>query len=65
MSKTDSLHYKLCCEGAKWLHKNMIQERDGSWVGTCKIVAVELVTAGALIAAEIDRFQRLLENKRK
>lgn len=47
MSKTDSLHYKLCCEGAKWLHKNMIQERDGSWVGTCKIVAVELVTAGA------------------
>jgi len=22
MSKTESLHYKLCCEGAKWLHRN-------------------------------------------
>ena len=21
MSKTDSLHYQLCCEAAKWLHK--------------------------------------------
>ena len=21
MSKTDSLHYQLCIEGAKWLHK--------------------------------------------
>ena len=21
MSKTNSLHYKLCCEGAKWMRK--------------------------------------------
>ena len=21
MSKTESLHYKLCCEGAKWMRK--------------------------------------------
>lgn len=36
MSKTDSLHYKLCCEGAKWL-KNL------PWKGML-YEAVELVT---------------------
>lgn len=46
MSATNSLHYKLCCEGAKWLHRNMIRERNGHWIGTCNIVAVELVAAG-------------------
>ena len=30
MSATNSLHYKLCLEWAKWLHKNMIQERNSS-----------------------------------
>lgn len=34
MSKTDSLHYRLCCEGAKWMRKQ-------EW-GTYHTVAVEL-----------------------
>jgi hypothetical protein len=37
----------LCCEGAKWLHKNLILDRNLDWIGTCNIVAVELVTAAA------------------
>lgn len=36
MSKTDSLHYKLCCEGAKWMKKH-----------TYKYVAVELICTTA------------------
>ena len=36
MSKTDSLHYRLCCEGAKWMRKQ-------EW-GTYHTVAVELCT---------------------
>lgn len=36
MSKTNSLHYKLCCEGAKWMRKQEF--------GAYKIVAVELCT---------------------
>lgn len=36
MSKTNSLHYKLCCAAAKWLQKNQY----------CKYVAVELITYG-------------------
>ena len=55
MSKTDSLHYQLCLEGAKWLHR---QKRDinrcekrychkPEFCWSCyrfKYVAVELVT---------------------
>lgn len=36
MSKTDSLHYRLCCEGAKWMRKQ-------EW-STYHTVAVELCT---------------------
>lgn len=36
MSKTNSLHYKLCCEGAKWMRKQ-------EW-GIYRIVTVELCT---------------------
>lgn len=36
MSKTNSPHYKLCCEAARWLQK----------VKYCKYVAVELITYG-------------------
>ncbi|QUB64915.1 hypothetical protein [Prevotella melaninogenica] len=36
MSKTGSLHYRLCCEGAKWMRKQ-------EW-GTYHTVAVELCT---------------------
>ena len=39
MSKTNSLHYKLCCEGAKWMCKQEFR--------AYKIVAVELCTGGA------------------
>lgn len=39
MSKTDSLHYKLCCEGAKWLNNR-------PWSGY-KYVAVELICASS------------------
>ena len=39
MSKTESLHYKLCCEGAKWMRKQ-------EW-SSYKIVAVELCTINA------------------
>lgn len=58
MSKTDSLHYQLCVEGAKWLHR---QKRDinrcpkrhchkPEFCWSCyryKYVAVELNTAAA------------------
>ena len=57
MSKTDSLHYQLCVEGAKWLHR---QKRDinrcpkkychkPEFCRSCyryKYVAVELCTVG-------------------
>lgn len=57
MSKTDSLHYQLCLEGAKWLHR---QKRDinrcekrycykPEFCRSCyrfKYVAVELCTVG-------------------
>lgn len=57
MSKTDSLHYQLCIEGAKWLHRqkrniNRCQQRDCYKVDFCrtcyrfKYVAVELCTYG-------------------
>lgn len=39
MSKTESLHYKLCCEGAKWMRKQ-------KW-SSYKIVAIELCTVNA------------------
>ena len=39
MSKTNSLHYNLCLEGAKWLKKH-------PYYGN-KIIAVELVCIGA------------------
>ena len=53
MSKTDSLHYQLCVEGAKWLHKQKWNyercQKKSCWrteaCGGCKkydIVAVEL-----------------------
>lgn len=38
MSKTDSLHYKLCCKGAEWLMKK-------PWAGI-KYTAVELICQG-------------------
>ena len=55
MSKTDSLHYQLCVEGAKWLHKqkwnyNKCREKPcwaGNLCGACKkyhYIAVELCT---------------------
>lgn len=47
MSRTDSLHYRLCQRGAKWLHNGEIKyTSDGSMIDSCKIVAVELVTIG-------------------
>lgn len=57
MSKTDSLHYQLCIEGAKWLHRqkrniNKCPQRDcrkPEFCQTCyrfKWVAVELCTYG-------------------
>lgn len=58
MSKTDSLHYQLCIEGAKWLHRqkrkvDKCQQRKchkPDFCRTCfrfKWVAVELCTYGA------------------
>lgn len=41
MSKTDSLHYQLCLEGAKWLKKNAEH-----WETPWKYIAVELVCYG-------------------
>lgn len=59
MSKTDSLHYQLCCEGAKWLrlqkrNYEKCRKRKCFTYGTCpsaacnkfKYVAVELVSWG-------------------
>lgn len=55
MSKTDSLHYTLCCEGAKWLHRRKHDfnkcpkkpcyrtEACGRCI-KCEYVAVELCT---------------------
>ena len=50
MSKTDSLHYQLCLEGAKWLHKKKkSQDGAGALMNGClwafKYVAVEINTA--------------------
>lgn len=39
MSATNSLHYKLCCLGAKWMQKQVY--------GSYKYIAVELVCIGA------------------
>ena len=58
MSKTDSLHYQLCLEGAKWLHRqkrnlNLCRKRDCHKPDFChccykfKYVAVEINTASA------------------
>ena len=58
MSKTDSLHYQLCIEGAKWLHRqkrniNLCRKRYCHKREFCyccykfKYVAVEINTAGA------------------
>lgn len=52
MSKTDSLHYQLCIEGAKWLHKKKkTQDGAGKLMNGClwafKYVAVEINTAAA------------------
>ena len=58
MSKTDSLHYQLCLEGAKWLHRqkrniNRCEKRYCHKREFCyccykfKYVAVEINTAGA------------------
>ncbi len=47
MSATNSLHYKLCLEGAKWLHKDIKKDRNGKWINYDKIVAVELESYGA------------------
>lgn len=43
MSKTESLHYKLCCEGAKWLrNRNNVERWEGRW----KYIAVEMCVNG-------------------
>ena len=43
MSKTDSLHYRLCCEGARWLrNRKNCEYCDGRW----KYVAVEVCVNG-------------------
>lgn len=58
MSASDSLHYKLCVEGAKWLHKrkfnyNKCQNKECHKPEFCKVcrpykyVAVEICTYGA------------------
>lgn len=44
MSKTDSLHYQLCCLGAKFLKSRKNAEK---WESPNKYVAVELVTLTA------------------
>ena len=49
MSKTGSLHYQLCLEGAKWLHKKKKpQYGEGALMNGClwafKYVAVEINT---------------------
>lgn len=44
MSKTDSLHYQLCCIGAKFLKSRKSSE---PWECANKYVAVELVTLTA------------------
>lgn len=44
MSKTDSLHYQLCCEAAKWLKRRKNAER---WRTPWKYIAVELVCSAA------------------
>lgn len=38
MSATNSLHYQLCCEGAKWLRNKKNRER---WRGHWKYIWVE------------------------
>lgn len=43
MSKTDSLHYKLCEEGARWLRRKQNCER---WETPWKYIAVELNVYG-------------------
>jgi len=56
MSKTDSLHYQLCCKGASYLHgpkggETKVYELDGEQhtyqQQAYKYVAVELVTGAA------------------
>ena len=58
MSKTGSLHYYLCAEGARWLHKqkynyDMCQKKPCYRTEACggckryKYVAIELCTAGS------------------
>ena len=44
MSKTDSLHYQLCLEGAKWLKRRKNAKR---WRTPWKYIAVELVCNAA------------------
>jgi hypothetical protein len=47
MSATDSLHYRLFQEGARWLHNGRIKyTSDGTMIDSCKIVAIELITIG-------------------
>ena len=43
MSKTDSLHYQLCVEGAKWLRRRKnVEHCEGVW----KYVTVEMCVQG-------------------
>ena len=46
MSKTNSLHYTLCCEGAKWLKNRKNIERSGNCGSPWKYVAVEMCVVG-------------------
>lgn len=45
MSATNSLHYQLCCEGAKYIIQPRAKERDG-WQGPYLWSTVELVCSG-------------------
>lgn len=43
MSNTNSLHYQLCCEGAKWLRRRKnVEPYEGQW----KYITVEMCVSG-------------------
>lgn len=47
MSKTDSLHYELCCKAATWIRQPMNNER---WHSPYQLSTVELVCTGKELA---------------
>lgn len=46
MSKTESIHYQLCCEGAKWLRNRKNRETSGDCGGSWKYITVEMCVQG-------------------